>query len=129
MMNDTLANALSTIMNAEKIGRKECTIKSSSKIVEKVLETMKENQFLGEFKKTESRRGNSLKINLLNNINKCGVIKPRHSVKKGNYEKFEKRFLPAKGFGVLIVSTPEGIMTQEDAKNKEIGGKLLAFVY
>ena len=79
MMNDTLANALSTIMN--------------------------ENQLIGEFKKTESRQGNYLDINLLNNINKCGVIKPRHSVKKNNYEKFEKRFLPAKGFGFLIVSS------------------------
>ena len=129
MMNDPLANALSLIMNAEKIGRKECTIKPSSKLIEKVIEIMKDNQFLGEFKKIESRQGDSLEINLLNNINKCGVIKPRHSIKKDNYEKFEKRFLPAKGFGILIVSTPKGIMTQEDAKNKESGGKLLAFIY
>ena len=129
MMNDPLANALSVILNAEKIGRKECTIKLSSKIIEKCLEIMKDNQFVGEFKKTESRQGESLKLNLLNNINKCGVIKPRHSVKKDNYEKFEKRFLPAKGFGFLIVSTPEGIMTQKDAEKKKSGGKLLAFVY
>ena len=33
MMNDPLANALSTILNAEKIGKKECTIKPSSKII------------------------------------------------------------------------------------------------
>ena len=90
---------------------------------------MKENQYIGEFKKTESRQGSSLVLNLLNNINKCGVIKPRHSVKKDNYEKFEKRYLPAKGFGILIVSTPHGIITQEYAKKKESGGKLLAFVY
>ncbi|MBW2985082.1 30S ribosomal protein S8 [Candidatus Woesearchaeota archaeon] len=129
MMNDPLANALSVIMNAEKIGRKECTINPSSKIIEKILTIMKENQYLGEFKKTESRQGSSLVLNLLNNINKCGVIKPRHSVKKDNYEKFEKRYLPAKGFGILIVSTPHGIITQEYAKKKESGGKLLAFVY
>ena len=129
MMNDILANTLSAILNAEKVGKKECIIKPSSKIIEKVLEIMKDNQFVGEFKKTESRNGNSLAVNLLNNINKCGVIKPKHSVKKDGFEKFEKRFLPAKGFGILIVSTPKGIMTQEDAKNKESGGKLLAFVY
>ena len=129
MMNDPLANALSVILNAEKIGRKECVIKPSSKIIEKVLEIMKDFQFIGEFKKTKTRQGNYLEINLLNNINKCGVIKPRHSIKKDNYEKFEKRFLPAKGFGVLIVSTSKGIMSQEDAKGNESGGKLLAFVY
>ena len=129
MMNDPLANALSVILNAEKIGRKECVIKPSSKIIEKVLEIMKDFQFIGEFKKTKTRQGNYLEINLLNNINKCGVIKPRHSIKKDNYEKFEKRFLPAKGFGVLIVSTSKGIMSQEDAKGNESCGKLLAFVY
>ena len=128
-MNDPLANALSTIINAEKIGRKECVIKSSSKVIEKILKIMQENQFVGEFKKTESRRGDHLDLNLLNNINNCGVIKPRHSVNKDNYEKFEKRFLPAKGFGILIVSTPKGIMTQDDAKKNGSGGKLLAFVY
>ena len=128
-MNDPLANALSKILNAEKIGKNECIIRPSSNIIEKVLKIMKDNQFLGEFKKTESRQGNHLKINLLNNINKCGVIKPRHNIKKDNYEKFEKRFLPAKGFGILIVSTPQGIMSQEDAKKKGSGGKLLAFIY
>ena len=129
MMNDPLANALSTILNAEKIGKKECTIKPSSKIIEKVLEIMKDQQFIGDFEKTESRQVTCLYLNLLSNINNCGVIKPRHSIKKDNYEKFEKRFLPAKGFGFLIVSTPKGIMTQEEAKKEESGGKLLAFVY
>lgn len=129
MMNDPLANALSVIMNAEKIGKKKCTIRPSSKLIESVLKIMNENQFIGEFKKIEERQGNHLEINLLNNINNCGVIKPKHSVKKDNYEKFEKRFLPAKGFGFLIVSTSNGMMTQEDAKDKKIGGRLLAFVY
>ena len=128
-MNDPLANALSLIMNAEKIGKKECIIRPSSKIIEKILKIMNDNQYIGEFKKIESRQGNYLNLNLLNNINGCGVIKPRHSVKKDDYEKFEKRFLPAKGFGILIVSTPKGIMTQEDAKKEDSGGKLLAFIY
>tara|TARA_B100001971_G_C17762433_1_gene320864 strand:+ start:161 stop:547 length:387 start_codon:yes stop_codon:yes gene_type:complete len=128
-MNDPLANALSVILNAEKIGRKECTINPSSKIIEKILTIMKDNQYIGDFEKTETRQGTSLKLNLLNNINKCGVIKPRHSLKKDNYEKFEKRYLPAKDFGILIVSTPHGIITQEEAKKKESGGKLLAFIY
>ena len=35
--------------------------------------------------------------------------------KKNGFEKFEKRYLLAKGFGILIVSTPFGIMVQEEA--------------
>ncbi|MAG78181.1 30S ribosomal protein S8, partial [archaeon] len=59
----------------------------------------------------------------------CGVIKPRFSVKIDGYEKFEKRFLLSKDFGLIIVSTSKGIMTHIEAKEKKLGGKLLAFVY
>lgn len=129
MLNDPLANALSKLLNAEKVGKNEIIITPSSKVIEKVLTIIKEHQFLGDFEKTESRKGNSLKLNLINKINKCGVIKPRFPVKHDGFEKFEKRYLPAKGFGFLIISTSQGIMTQEEAFEKKLGGKLIAFVY
>ncbi|MBA3064810.1 30S ribosomal protein S8 [Candidatus Woesearchaeota archaeon] len=129
MLNDPLANALSNILNKENARTKECLIKPSSKIIKEILNIMKENYYVGEFKEIEDSKGSILNVQLLNKINKCGVIKPRFSVKKGAYEKFEKRFLPAKGFGILIVSTPQGIMTNEEAKKKGIGGKLLAYCY
>jgi len=129
MLNDPLANALSTILSKENAKTKECIIKHSSKIIKEVLKIMKDNYYIGEFKEIEDSKGNMLSINLLNNINKCGVIKPRFSVKKDGYEKFEKRFLLAKDFGILIVSTPLGIMTNNEAKKKSIGGKLLAYCY
>jgi len=129
MLNDPLANALSTILSKENAKTKECIIKHSSKIIKEVLKIMKDNYYVGEFKEIEDSKGNMLSINLLNNINKCGVIKPRFSVKKDGYEKFEKRFLLAKDFGILIVSTPLGIMTNDEAKKKNIGGKLLAYCY
>ncbi|MCK4859665.1 MAG: 30S ribosomal protein S8 [Candidatus Omnitrophica bacterium] len=129
MLNDPLANALSNILNKENAKTKECIIKPSSKIIKEVLKIMKDNYYVGEFKEIEDSKGNMLSVQLLNKINKCGVIKPRFSVKKDGYEKFEKRFLPAKDFGILIVSTPLGIMTNDEAKKKFIGGKLLAYCY
>ena len=129
MLNDPLANALSLILNKEDARIKECIIKPSSKVIKDVLKIMKDNYYVGEFKEIEDSKGNMLSVQLLNKINKCGVIKPRFSVKKDGYEKFEKRFLPAKGFGFLIVSTPQGIMTNDEAKKRCIGGKLLAYCY
>ncbi len=129
MLNDPVANALSNILNKENARTKECLIKPSSKIIKKILEIMKENYYVGEFKEIEDSKGNILNVQLINKINKCGVIKPRFSIKKDGYEKFEKRFLPAKGFGILIISTPQGIMTNEEAKKKGMGGKLLAYCY
>ena len=128
-MNDPLANALSLILNDEKIGRNVSSIKPYSKIIKKVLEVMNNNHYIGDFEEIEDGRGNMLKLNLLGNINKCGVIKPRYSVKKDQYEKFEKRYLLAKGMGILIISTPLGIISHDEAKKKGIGGKLLAYCY
>ncbi len=129
MMNDILANTLSKILNAEKKCRNECLIKPSSKIVKKVLDVMKDHLYIGNFVEISDNRGNVLKVNLIGKINKCNVIKPRLSVKVESFEKFEKRYLPAKGFGIIIISTNQGIMTIEDAKKKKIGGRLLAYCY
>jgi small subunit ribosomal protein S8 len=57
------------------------------------------------------------------------VVKPRYSVKSDNYEKFEKRYLPAKEFGVLVVSTPKGMMSHNDARKNKLGGRLIAYCY
>ncbi|MBU2639555.1 MAG: 30S ribosomal protein S8 [Nanoarchaeota archaeon] len=128
-LNDPLANVLASIVNYEKTGKKELDVKISSKIIKKVLDIMREGQYIGKYEEIKSHSGTSLKINLLGHVNKCGVIKPRFSVKKTDYEKFEKRYLPAKDFGFLIVSTPQGIMVHEEAKEKGIGGKLIAYIY
>ncbi len=68
-------------------------------------------------------------MKLSGGINKCGAIRPRYSVGKSDYEKFERRYLPAKDFGILIVSTQNGVMTNQSAKEKSLGGRLLAYVY
>ncbi len=129
MLNDSLASALSLIMNAERVGKQECLIKPVSKIIKEVFNVMKEKGFIGDFEFIEDGRGGYLKVNLLGMINKCNVIKPRYNVKADNYEKFEKRYLPAKDMGVIFVSTTKGIMTHTQAKEKKLGGRLLGYCY
>ena len=128
-LNDTLANTLSLILIDEKAGKNESNIRPSSKVIKKVLDVMKSNNYIGDFEEIKDGKGNMIKLNLIGNINKCGVIKPRYSVKKDEFEKFEKRYLLARGMGILVVSTPVGIITHNEAKKKGIGGKLLAYCY
>ena len=128
-LNDPLSNALSSILNDEKIGKELVSIRPSSKIIKKVLEVMKTSSYIGSFEEVQDGRGNSVKVHLIGNINKCGVIKPRLSVKKDQFEKFEKRYLLARDMGILIISTPSGIMTHDEAKKKNFGGRLLAYCY
>jgi small subunit ribosomal protein S8 len=129
MLNDPLASALSKIMNAEKVGKQEVTIKPVSKVLKKVFEIMQDHHYLGEVKEEEDGKGNFFVINLLGKLNNCGSIKPRFSVTLDTYEKFEKRYLPARGFGFIIISTSQGMMTHEQAKEKKLGGKLIAYCY
>lgn len=128
-LNDTLSNVMSKILNFEEVGKKECLIKPVSKIIKKVLDILNEEGYIGKYEEVEDGRGNYLKLSLLGNVNKCGAIKPRFAVNLEAYEKFEKRYLPAKGFGVLIVSTPQGMMTHYKAKEKKVGGRLIAYCY
>ena len=128
-MNDTLATALSNILNAEKVGKARCVVTPVSKITKAVLEIMKDGHYIGEYTLVDDGKGGHIDITLIGGVNNCGAIKPRFSVGKKEFNKFEKRFLPSKGFGIMILTTPKGIMTQDQAKEKGIGGKLLAYVY
>ncbi len=128
-LNDPLAAVLSEIKNAERIGKKQVITRFNSKLIKNVLELLNKLSFVGTVEEIETPQGNSLKISLLGNINSIGVIKPRYSIKLSDYEKFEKRFLPAKDFGILVVSTSKGIMIHNEAKEKKLGGRLLIFCY
>jgi small subunit ribosomal protein S8 len=45
------------------------------------------------------------------------------------FEEFERRFLPGRGIGVIVVTTPKGVMSHEEAKKLHTGGRLLGYVY
>jgi len=127
-LNDSLSNALSHMTNCEKARKTECTIKPSSSLIKKVLQIMKDRMYIGDFNEHQGR-GNYIRINLLGKINKCGSIKPRLSVQSNEIEKYEKRYLPAKDFGMIIISTNKGLMTHHEAKEKGLGGRLISYVY
>ena len=128
-LNDPLANALSTIWNADKIGKLECNIHTSYKLIVAILEIMKKNNYISDFKVKEDNKGSTIHIKLTNKINKCSAIKPRYAVKIKDYEKFEKRYLPAKNMGIILVSTNKGVLIHHEAKDKAVGGRLLAYCY
>ena len=128
MLHDLLADALSAMKNAEKRGKTEIVVKSSNIVIE-ILAILKNEKYISDFNVIKSRNGNTVKIKLSGSINNVGVIKPRFSVKITDFEKFEKRYLPAKDFGFIIISTSKGILTHIDARNKNTGGVLLAYVY
>ena len=128
-MMDTLANGLTTIMNAEIRNKRECIVAPASKLLGQVLRVIQLNGYIGEFEFIDDGRSGKFKAQLLGRINKCGAIKPRYAVKTNEFEIWEKRFSPSRDIGLLVVSTPLGVMSHKEAREKGVGGRLLAFVY
>jgi len=128
-MIDTLANGLTSVMNNEMRRQRECVISPASKLLGRVLRVMQLNGYIGEFEFVDDGRSGKFKVQLLGRVNKCGAIKPRSSIKADEFELWEKEFLPARDVGLLVVSTPQGVLSHREAKEKKIGGRLLAFVY
>jgi ribosomal protein S8 len=124
-----LTKALVEIKNAQIAGKDEVVIKPTSGLLVSVLDVVKACGYVKDFELLDDHRGGIMIVRLNGRINNCGVISPRFSVKLEDMEKFEARYLPAKNFGRLILTTVEGIMTNDDAKQRHIGGKLLAYIY
>jgi len=129
MLNDPLANALSLIKNAEMKGKGTCNIQPSSKLIGGILDLLKEKGYIQGYEIIDDGKAGVFKVQLKGNINNCGVIKPRYPIKRDELDKWESRYLPAQNFGLLILTTTQGILSQAEAKKNGIGGKLLAYVY
>ena len=129
MNNDLLANVMSKITNYERLGRASITIYPVARMTKAVLDILNTHGYVGQVEQRETSRGRVVEMALLGKINRIGVIKPRYAVEKDEFEKYEKRYLPAQGFGVVIVSTAKGLMTLEDARKNNIGGRLIAYCY
>jgi small subunit ribosomal protein S8 len=94
-----------------------------------VLRLIQSMGYVGEIEFIDDGRQGKLRVQLFGRINDCKAVKPRFSVKVKSIEKYEKRFLPSRDMGTLILSTPKGVMTHDNAKLQNLGGRVLAYVY
>ncbi len=126
---DIVSNMMSAIRNAEAVRKKEVVIYPSSKFAVEILKLLKREGYIEDFQIIEDGRGNKIRIILNGYINDCKAIKPRFPVNKRNIAEYVKQFLPSRDIGILIISTPEGVMTHKECIEKGIGGVLVAYVY
>ena len=106
MQLDPLNDALVKIFNAEQAGKFTVELDPASKLLGNVLNIMQTSGYVGSVDRVENGRGDTYVVELRGTIN-----------------------LPARDFGLLILTTNSGVMHHYDAKDARIGGKLLAYVY
>ncbi len=127
-MADILADSLNKLKIYDSIGKDYCEL-NSTKLVKAVLQTLKENGYIKGFEEFKDGKFDKIRVELAKKINDTGAIKPRHAVRIDEYNKYEARYIPSKNFGILVVSTPKGVMSNKKAKENHLGGRLLAYVY
>jgi ribosomal protein S8 len=125
MAQDVVSDGLNQIMNAKRVGKIKVEIKLYSKVLLKILDTMKEKGVLNYELDEESKM---LVVQIIK-LNECKAIKPRYYTSHANIEKYLRRFLPSRKLGFLLISTNKGILTHQEVIANEIGGSVIAYFY
>ena len=124
MSQDIVSNALNQIMNAKRAKKNSVTLARHSKTLSGIIAIGKLRGYIKDYK----IEGNSLVIEF-GKLNYCRAVKPRYLVKAATIDKYVRRYLPARGIGIVIISTNQGLMTHQTALEKNLGGSIIAYFY
>ena len=129
--NDALSDMLSRIRNAHQ-ANKVSTLCLKSKLNINVLNVLKSEGYIRDFKDIEQRKGvNSIQIELKYH-NGSPVIKKIKRISKPGIRKYSKISdlnRPYGGLGISILSTPKGVMADHQAIKNNVGGEILCEVF
>ena len=129
--NDSLSDMLARIKNAH-LARKTFTSCFKSKLNMNVLAVLKDEGYIRDYKDLQIREGiASIKIDL-KYYNGHPVIKKIKRISKPGirvYSKITDLPKPYGGLGISILSTPKGVMTDQNARKHNVGGEILCEVF
>jgi len=130
-LNDLLSDMLARIKNAHKANKSSASC-FSSKLNSNVLSVLKEEGYIRDFQNVKVREGvNNIKIDL-KYYNGIPVIKKIRRISKPGirvYSKIKELNKPYGGLGISIISTPKGVMSDQQAKVNNVGGEILCEVF
>ncbi|XP_036710657.1 40S ribosomal protein S15a-like [Balaenoptera musculus] len=126
---DVLADALKSINNAKKRGKRQVLIRPCSQVIIRFLTVMMNHGYIGKFENIDDHRAGEIVVNLTGRLNNCGVISPRFDVQLKDLEKCQNDVLPSRQFVFIVLTTSAGIMDHKEARRKHTGGKILGFLF
>ena len=128
---DPIADMITRIRNAQLRTLNKVSI-PNSKFRAKILDVLKEEGYISDYKfLTDKKNKGSLLVDLKYN-NGLPVIKEISRVSKPGrriYTRAESLPKIKNGLGIVIVSTSMGIMSDNDARSKNIGGEIICRVF
>ena len=130
VMTDPIADMLTRIRTANQAKHLSVTMPASRLKLE-ILNVLKNEGYISEYEKVEDGKQGVIKVTLKYN-NKERVIQGLKKISKPGLRVYAKSSeLPKvlNGLGVAIISTSNGIMTDREARQKKLGGEVIAFVW
>jgi len=131
-MTDPIADYLTRIRNAVMAGHKIVEIPGSN-LKKEITKVLFEKGFILNYKFEDIGYQGNIKIALkYHPITKASAIKKIERISKPGLRKYvDSNSLPRvlNGLGVAILSTNKGVMTDKEAKNENVGGEVLCYVY
>ena len=130
-ITDTIADMLTRIRNAN--SAKHATVDvPASNLKKQIAQILLDEGYIKSFKVVDDNKQGVIKITLKYTDSKAQVITGLRRVSKPCLRIYSNcKDMPKvmKGLGIAIVSTPKGIMTDKKAREMNVGGEVLAFVW
>lgn len=130
-MTDPIADFLTRIRNANSIGMKQVS-SPSSKMRVAIAEILKEEGFINDFSVEEDNKQNVITLDLKYGANDEKVIGGLRRISKPGlriYAGAEEVPKVLNGLGIAIISTSNGVITDKEARQQNVGGEVLAYVW
>ncbi|GIN87820.1 30S ribosomal protein S8 [Heyndrickxia sporothermodurans] len=131
VMTDPIADLLTRIRNANMVRHEKLEV-PASKIKKEVAEILKREGFIRDVELIEDNKQGIIRIFLKYGANNERVITGIKRISKPGLRVYAKANEVPKvlnGLGIAIVSTSQGVLTDKDARNKQVGGEVLAYVW
>lgn len=130
-MTDPIADLITRIRNAS-LARHQTVSVPASKMKEAVLKILKEEGFVSNYVREEKTPQDNLKVFLKYDAKRKSAIRQVSRVSKpgGRIYKGYREIKPfLSGLGLVILSTPKGILTDRQARDAKVGGEVLCTIW
>ena len=131
MVTDPIADMLTRIRNANQMRYKEVEVPASKMKVE-IAKILKNEGFINDYKIKKSDVQSIIVLSLKYGEHKERVITGLKRISKPGlrvYANAEEMPRVLNGLGIAVVSTSKGVMTDKEARNNNVGGEVLAYIW
>jgi small subunit ribosomal protein S8 len=131
MISDPISNMLISMKNSAMVSKETVTVPFSN-LKFAIAQCLKDNGFVANVsKKTQAKNIPVIELALVydNGVSKIHDVKRLSKPSRRSYVGVKELHTVKNGHGLLVISTPKGIMTDKQARKEQVGGEALFMIW